>query len=89
MTHTIKVIVPDALQSYTGSREVKARGGSILELFDDLETQFPGIRFRVINELDQLRPNFKLFINGVLEKNLTAAVSETDELFIMQALSGG
>lgn len=85
----MKVIIPDALQSYTGAREVNASGKTILTVFDDLESQFPGIRFRVINELDALRPNFKLFINGDLEKNLTTAIGATDELFIMQALSGG
>ncbi len=85
----MKVIVPDALQSYTNAKEVDANGNTVMQVFDDLEDQFPGMRFRVINELDKLRPNFKLFINGELTKELSAPISATDELFIMQALSGG
>lgn len=85
----MKVLIPDVLQSYTNAREVVATGDSIIEIFDDLEHQFPGFRFRIINELDQLRPHFKIFINGVLEKDLSRVISDTDELFIMQALSGG
>ncbi len=89
MTTTVTVIIPDVLRSYTGHREVTASGSTIMALFNDLERQFPGIRFRVINELDALRPHFKLFINGTLERNLSAPISARYELFVMQALSGG
>ncbi len=89
MTRKVKIIIPDVLRSYTGSRAVTAVGTSVIALFDDLERQFPGFRFRVINELDELRPNFKLFVNGTLEKDLSVSVGAMDELFIMQALSGG
>ena len=85
----MKVIIPDVLQSYTGAKEVTAVGNTIADVFDDLEAQFPGIRFRVINELQELRPNIKLFVNGTRELSLSVPIAETDELFIMQALSGG
>ena len=85
----MKVIIPDVLQSYTKSREVECRGENILAVFESLEGQFPGIRFRVINEQDELRPHFKLFINSVRCQDLSHPISATDELFIMQALSGG
>lgn len=85
----MKVLIPDVLQSYTRAKEVDANGSTVMEVFDDLEDQFPGMRFRVINELDKLRPNFKLFINGELTRELSALIGATDELFIMQSLSGG
>ena len=85
----MKVIVPDVLQSYTGGREVQAAGETIAAVFDDLERQFPGFRFRVINELDELRPHFKVFVNGTRKLDLSEPITATDELFIMQALSGG
>lgn len=85
----MKVTIPDVLQSYTGGKEVTAIGDTIFTVSDDLESQFPGIRFRVINELDELRPNIKIFVNGQRETNLSVKISSTDELFIMQALSGG
>lgn len=85
----MKVIIPDALKSYTKVKEVTASGATISHVFDDLDRQFPGLRFRVINELDELRPNIKVFINGERRMSLDAPISEDDELFIMQALSGG
>ena len=85
----MKVIMPDVLQSYTRAREVEASGTSVLAVFDDLDRQFPGLRFRVINELDELRPNIKVFINGERTLDLSMPVEAGDELFIMQALSGG
>ncbi len=85
----MKVIIPDVLQSYTGAHEIDGVGNSIADVFDDMEARFPGIRFRVINELDELRPHIKLFINGERTTTLDAALTEDDELFIMQALSGG
>ena len=85
----MKVIIPDVLRSYTKAREIQGTGRTVAEVFEDLESRFPGIRFRVINELDELRPNIKLFINGVRIRELSSAISDDDELFIMQALSGG
>ena len=85
----MKVIIPDVLQSYTRAREVNASGQTIAAVFDDLERQFPGIRFRVINELDELRPHIKVFINSTRATDLSTCITESDELFIMQALSGG
>ena len=85
----MKVIIPDVLQSYTGAREVTATGDTLAAVFDDLDRQFPGMRFRVINELDTLRPNIKVFINGTRRTDLTDSIEDDDEVFIMQALSGG
>lgn len=85
----MKVIVPDVLQSYTRAREVVADGNTIAEVFDDLEVRFPGIRFRVINELEELRPNIKVFVNGERVLSLASRVQAKDEVFLMQALSGG
>ena len=85
----MKVIIPDVLQSYTGAHEIESTGKCVAEVFDDMDTRFPGIRFRVINELDELRPHIKLFINGERTTSLDAALTAEDELSIMQALSGG
>lgn len=85
----MKVIIPDVLQSYTGAREVMASGDSVAAVFDSLDEQFPGIRFRVINELCELRPHIKVFINGEKITSLSVKLEPDDEVFIMQALSGG
>lgn len=85
----MKVLVPDVLQSYTGGREVEAMGTTVDAVLFDLDRQFPGLRFRIVNELDQLRPHIRLFVNRTLARTLTTPLDDRDELLIVQALSGG
>jgi molybdopterin converting factor small subunit len=86
----VKVSIPQPLLSYTGQRrEVEARGATVAALLDDLDRQFPGIRFRMVNEQDTIRPHMKLFVNRVSVRRLDAPLREGDEVHIFQALSGG
>ena len=86
----MKVKIPHALQSYTKREsEVNASGPDLEQLFDSLEQQFPGIRFRMIDELGRMRPHIKVFLNGQLVREQTVAVYDDDEVQIVQALSGG
>ncbi len=83
------VLIPSPLVSYTRKKEVSARGATLGELLLDLERQFPGIRFRMIDEQDRVRPHMRIFINGEQEFSLNRALSPSDEISIVQALSGG
>ena len=60
----MKVVIPTPLRSYTGRREVEANGVTLAALLVDLDRQFPGIRFRVIDEQDRMRPHVRFFVNG-------------------------
>ena len=83
------MLIPQALLSYTGRRaEVEASGDSVGALLADLERQFPGIRFRVVDEQDGIRTHLRVFVNGEAV-GLSAAVGEGDEVAILMALSGG
>lgn len=78
------------LESYTGGRaEVEAAGGTVVELLLDLDAQFPGIRFRMVNEQDKLRPHMRIFINNTVIRTLDAELDSADEVVILQSLSGG
>ena len=46
----MRVLIPSALQSYSGQQWVEASGATLAAALDDLERQFPGIRFRMIDE---------------------------------------
>ncbi len=47
----MKVVLPSPLESYTrGRRKVQARGATLDGLLADLDRQFPGIRFRMVDE---------------------------------------
>ncbi len=86
----MKVAIPSPLRSYTGQHHVvEATGASLTELLADLERQFPGIRFRMIDEQDQLRPHMRIFVNRSETRRLESALGGGDEVHIFQALSGG
>ncbi|HEX4637136.1 MAG TPA: MoaD/ThiS family protein [Rhizomicrobium sp.] len=85
----IKVLIASPLRSYTGADEVDAAGGTLGALLADLDTRYPGIRFRMIDEQDAVRRHIRFFINGEPVKALDHPLRETDEVCIVQALSGG
>ena len=86
----MRVIIPQALRSYTDQRDrVDAEGATLDELLVDLDRQFPGIRFRMVNEQDEVRPHVALFVNGNKTSDLSEQLAGVDEVLIMQALSGG
>ena len=85
----MKIGIPSALQSYTGCAEVEASGATLAAAIVDLDHIYPGIRFRMIDEQDRMRPHIRFFINGELTRNLAQPLRTTDEIIIVQALSGG
>ena len=85
----MKVRIPSPLHSYTQSTEVSAAGATLAELLTDLDRQFPGLRFRVIDELDRLRPHMRIFVNQEQVRDLARPLAPSDTVQIIQALSGG
>jgi sulfur-carrier protein len=86
----VKVRVPDPLRSYTDQRKtVEAAGDTVGAVLDDLERQFPGIRFRMVDEQNKIRKHMKVFVNDDAVRDLGRSLRPDDELTIMQALSGG
>jgi len=85
----VKVLVPGALRSYTGASHVEAAGDTLHALFADLDHRYPGLRFRVVDELQQLRPNMRVFVNGLSVRHLDHALQPDDFAAIVLALSGG
>lgn len=86
----MKVLIPTPLFSYTNrERMVEAKGATLAEALFDLDRQFPGIRFRMIDEQDKIRKHIRFFINSEQEFDLARTLKAEDEIFIVQALSGG
>lgn len=85
----MRVMVPSALRSYTGAGEVEGAGATLADMMADLDRRFPGIRFRVIDEQDRIRRHIRFFVNGEQIFDLARELSEADEVYIIQALSGG
>lgn len=86
----MKVVLPTPLAEYTAhAREVDATGATLAELFADLDRSYPGLRFRVIDEQDAIRPHIKVFVNRVQAPSLAAPLAPDDEVLVVAALSGG
>ena len=84
------VRVSSHLHSYTdGKSSVEAEGNTLADLLADLDRRFPGIRFRVIDEQDHIRPHINVFVRRALVRDLACPLSPGDDVFILGALSGG
>ena len=86
----MKVKIPTPLYSYTHHQPfVEADGRTLHELTQDLDRRFPGIRFRMIDEQDQIRQHIKFFVNGKQVFDLSQTIQSKDDVAIVQAFSGG
>jgi sulfur-carrier protein len=84
------VRIPTPLRSYTNQAAwVDGEGTTVDELLRDLDRAYPGIRFRIVDEQGRLRQHMKVWVNSDSVRDLTTAIAPTDEITIMQALSGG
>jgi len=86
----MKVHLSTHVRHYThGAATVEASGGTLEAVLLDLDRQFPGIKFRLIDEQDGIRKHMNIFINNDKARELKAAISPGDEVHILGALSGG
>jgi len=86
----MRVSIPTPLRSYTADRRaVEAAGETLAEVFADLDRRYPGIRFRMVDEQDAIRPHIRVWIGQQPTRSLATPVGANDEVVIFQALSGG
>ena len=85
----MRVLIPSALQSYTRATWVQAEGRTVAEVLDDLDRQFPGIRFRMVDEHGAIRRHMRIFWRREMVFDLATPLEADGELMIVQALSGG
>lgn len=84
------MLIPSALHSYTAQQSwVTAEGGNVAEVLADLDRQFPGIRFRIIDEQGQIRRHMRFFYRKEMVFDLATPLAPDEPLMIVQALSGG
>jgi molybdopterin synthase sulfur carrier subunit len=86
----MRVFIPPPLRSYTGGRaRVEAEGGTLGAVLGALDAQYPGLRFRVVDEQDQIRPHIRFVVREEFAPALTHPLEPGDEVQIICALSGG
>lgn len=82
--------VASPLRSYTDGRAiVEAAGTTVRELLADLDRRYPGMRFRMIDEQDRVRPHIRLFLDTDSVDDLDEPVRSGATLHLICALSGG
>jgi len=85
----MKVLIPGALRSYTERSDAEAGGATLAAVLADLDRQYSGIRFRIVDEQDRIRRHIRIFVNGDQVHDLAHPLDARDEVVIVQALSGG
>ena len=86
----IDVRIPSPLHSYTkGRAQLELDADSLGALTARLDEQFPGIRFRIIDERDRVRRHIQFFVNGEMVRDLAHPLASGDTVHIICALSGG
>jgi sulfur-carrier protein len=89
----VKVRIPTPLMKLTNNQsEVDAEGATISDIFDNLESQFSGIKDRICEENGSPRRFINIYVNEedirFLDGEKTA-VKEGDEISIIPAIAGG
>jgi len=85
----MKVLIPSALRSYIEHGEAEGSGATLAAVLADLDRRYAGIRFRMIDEQDRIRRHIRIFVNGEQVHDLSQPLRATDQVVIVQALSGG
>ena len=82
--------VASPLRSYTDGRAiVESHGATVREALADLDQRYPGMRFRMIDEQDRIRPHIRLYVNTDAVEQLDHRIGRGDTLHLICALSGG
>lgn len=86
----MEVYIASPLRSYTlGASEVRAEGDTVDALLLDLDRQYPGLRYRMVDEQRRIRRHMRVFVNQEQTFDLDAPLRPGDRVQILAALSGG
>lgn len=83
-TPRLENIGPVALTDYAGA--------TVGEVLDAVAVDYPRLKNYVLDDQGRVRKHIAIFVEGVLQPRQTVlnhALHDTDEVYVMQALSGG
>ena len=89
----IEVRIPPILRTYTdGEKAVTGEGQSIGALIEDLESNHPGIKGRLLDDEGGLRRFVNVYVNDEDVRfigGLEAELSDGDQVVVLPAVAGG
>jgi molybdopterin synthase sulfur carrier subunit len=80
------------IQRHVTCRETEAAGHNVREVLDNLFAGNPRARSYVLDDQAALRKHMSIYIDGELIRDrvhLSDSVSDTSDIYVFQALSGG
>lgn len=87
------VRIPTILRTYTGgAAEVQAAGGTLGDVIAALDTQYPGLAARVLDDAGQLRRFVNVYVNDDDVRFLEGLQTPTPDaasISIIPAVAGG
>ena len=88
----VEVRIPTILRTYTGGEKaVTGQAGTLSELIDDLESNHPGLKGRLI-EGEDLRRFVNVYVNDEdvrFTGGLETSVGDGDQVVVLPAVAGG
>ena len=88
----IEVRIPTILRTHTGgAKNVEAKGDTLRDLIDDLESRHPGLRDRLLDGAG-LRRFINVYVNDEDVRflgGLSAPVADGDSVTVLPAVAGG
>lgn len=89
----VQVRIPVLLRSLTGGKgDVAVEAGSVQEIIETLEGQFPGMKERLYDEAGSLRRFINIYVNSEDIRSKDGdqtVVADGDEISIVPAIAGG
>ena len=90
---SVSVRIPTILRTYTGGEsEVTAEGDTLAAVLEDLDTNFNGIKGRILDEGGELRRFVNVYVGNddvrFLE-NLATATPDGTQISVIPAVAGG
>ena len=90
---SVKVRIPTPLRKLTHEQElVEVKPGTVSSAFLELQSRFPGIQERLIDEAGQVRRFVNVYVNEEDIRFLSdqnTVLKEGDEVSIIPAIAGG
>ena len=90
---SINVRIPTILRTYTGDEsQVSAEGGTLTEVLDSLESSYPGIKARVVDDEGKLRRFVNIYVaeeDVRFAQGLDTPTPDGTQVSIIPAVAGG
>jgi molybdopterin synthase sulfur carrier subunit len=90
---SVSVRVPTILRTYTkGESQVTVNGSTLSEVIDALDTSYPGIKGRIVDEQGELRRFVNIYVGNDdvrFADGLATATPEGSSVSVIPAVAGG